>query len=364
MLIEFNITNFRSIKERQTLSLSRAKYGEKEESNTFSVAEQSLLRSAVIYGPNASGKSNIINALGFMRSVVLASKKVDAGDLFDVAPFRLNAACREHPSEFEVSFIQDDIRYQYGFSVVSERVIEEWLFAFPKGRAQRWFSREYDASTDTYEWYMGNALQGQKQVWLASTRPNSLFLSTAVSLNSTQLEPVFNWFRKVLKISMTGNGWGPLISSDLCENQGKDQVLNFLKAADMDIVDIQILENQFDPGSLPNDMPSVFRESLIEEFRDKKILEFKTIKNDDEQQPVEFDLESEESDGTQKLFALAGPWIRALKDGHVLVIDELHLNLHSKLMSFLIEMFHDSKINTGNGQLIFTSHDTNVMSQN
>ncbi|GGP44540.1 AAA family ATPase [Shewanella saliphila] len=363
MLIEFNVSNYRSIKDSQNFSLSKTSLNELESKNTFESSGYELLRTAVIYGPNASGKSNVMGALSFMKALVLSSAKVDVEEKLEVSPFRLNAKCRNSPSEFEATFIHQGVRYQYGFCVTQSRVTEEWLLAFPKGRAQKWFERTYDENTDSYEWYMGSALQGTKQVWQSSTKSNSLFLSTAVNLNSKQLKPVYDWFRVVLKISRTGEGWGPFVSSKLCENDQKSKVMNFLKAADMDIEDIDIIEHAFDPANLPSDMPSVFKESLIEEFKDQTLLEFKTLKKDDEGVLVDFDLESEESDGTKKLFSLAGPWIKALSEGHVLLIDELHLNLHSKLMEFLIGMFHDPEINVANGQLVFTSHDTNILNK-
>ena len=366
MLIEFNVSNYRSVKTLQTFSLLKSKLSGLEDTNTFfsnGTDGHELLRSAVIYGPNASGKSNILDALAWMKIAVLSSAKVDISEKLDVSPFRLNAKSRQSPFEFQVTLIQEGVRYQYGFAATEDRVCEEWLFAFPKGRPQKWFERTYNNEIEDYVWNMGNSLQGSKHVWQTATKPNSLFLSTAVSLNSQQLKPIYNWFRKTLKISKSGNGWGPLISSKLCEDKQKEKVMNFLKAADMDIEDIRIIEQQFEPSSLPHDMPSIFKESLIEEFKDKSVIEFKTLKKDDEGNLMEFDLESEESDGTQKLFSLAGPWIEALSYGYVLFIDELHLNLHSKLMEFLIGMFHDPNINVGNGQLVFTSHDTNVLSQ-
>jgi len=138
MLIEFSVANFRSLRERQTFSLVKARGDELVESNTFKTAPPSefgLLRSAAIYGPNAGGKSNFLRAMKAMQQIVLTSAtNLQRGDPLPVTPFRLSQATNDQPSEFEATFIVDDIRYQYGFSATFDRIHEEWLLAYPKGR--------------------------------------------------------------------------------------------------------------------------------------------------------------------------------------------------------------------------------------
>ena len=365
MLIEFSVANFRSIRERQTFSLVKAKGDELIKSNAFTAhaaTDYQLLRSAAIYGPNAGGKSNFLIAMKTMQRIVLESAaNYQRGDKLKVTPFRLSEATIEEPSEFEITFIVDQVRYQYGFTATAERICEEWLLAYPKGRVQRWLGREWNKKNKHYDWLLGNSLAGERQLWQKSTRDNALFLSTAVQLNSAQLQPVYDWFKTALR--MTGSrGWNPEFSVLLCEKNEKTQVMAFLHAADLHIDDIVIEKKPFDIEELPNDMPVHLKEMIASDLKDKKVIDIKTVHKNDEGSPVIFDFE-DESDGTQKLFAFAGPWIDSLNKGHVLFIDELHDNLHPKLVQFLVQLFHSSETNPKNAQLVFTTHETSILNQ-
>lgn len=365
MLIEMSVTNFRSLRETQSFSLVKGKGDELTASNTFEVSaanEFQLLRSAAIYGPNAGGKSNFLRALRTMKRVVLESAAgLQRGDLLPVTPFRLSSETRQAPSEFQVTFIVDGVRYQYGFSATSERIHEEWLLAYPKGRAQRWFGREWDAEKKCHEWELGNNLVGEKQLWQKSTRENALFLSTAVQLNSEQLQPIFDWFKNTLRLTNVG-GWSPSFSASLCENDEKSRVMDFLRAADIHIDDIQVETKTFDFNALPDDMPEALRAAIAEDMKEKKKLDIKTVHKDGDGKAVIFDFK-DESDGTRKLFSFAGPWIDALDNGYVLFIDELHDNLHPRLVQFLVQLFHSHQTNPKNAQLIFTTHETSILNQ-
>jgi len=363
MLIEFSVANFKSIKTEQKLTLTKTKSNELEESNTFESGGYNLLKSVVIYGANAAGKSNFIKALAEMRHLILSSSKMNSGDMLDMTPYKLSDDTISKPSEFEVIFIAaDGVRYQYGFTATALRIHEEWLYAFPKGRPQKWFTRYFDVETGEYHWDMGAALFGEKAVWQRSTKENSLFLSTAVQLNSKQLTPIFEWFSDKLKLAVNGH-WGPTLTTKLCEEKDKNKILSIMQAADLDIVDLQVETKTFDINNLPKDIPSDFRQVLINELRDQSVSEVFTIKKNEDGNLIRFDLENDESEGTQKLFSLAGPWITSLNRGHILFIDELHLNLHPKLVEFLVSMFHDPNLNKNNAQLIFTTHDTTILSQ-
>ena len=151
MLIEFRVTNFLSIREPVTLSMVKAKGQELETTNTFepdAQATPALVRSVAIYGPNAAGKSNVIKALQTMEEFVLKSASVgQAGEPVPITPFLLDQTSRTQPSELEITFVSEGVRYQYGLAATSERVTEEWLLAYPKGRPQRWIDRTYDEKT-------------------------------------------------------------------------------------------------------------------------------------------------------------------------------------------------------------------------
>lgn len=368
MLVEFSVANYRSIRERQTLSLAQSKLKEAKglAINGFSnsgLSGLSLLRSCAIYGPNAVGKSNLLMALDTMREVVVESAaQMQRGDELPVTSFRLDAEFRDMPSEFEVVFIRDGVRYQYGFAATQARIVEEWLIAFPKGRAQHWFARQWDEQKNDYQWQMGNSLQGKKQLWMESTRSNALFLSTAVQLNGLQLQPVFDWFEDTLRMASV-SGWSPSFTASLCDTQeSKAKVMDFLGAADIDIDDVVIEKKKFDTQDLPDDMPDEVRSLISKKYEGKELIaNLNTVHRDSQGKPVTFDFD-DESDGTQKLFSFAGPWLDTLEKGYVLVIDELHDNLHPKLVQFLVKLFHSDKTNPNNAQLIFTTHETSILS--
>lgn len=365
MLIEFSVANFRSLFERQTFSLTKAKGDELAASNTFKVQaanQYELLRSAVLYGPNAGGKSNFLLAINTMKRIVVESAATQQrGDKLPVTPFRLSSTARNAPSEFEVMFTVDQVRYQYGFTATAERIHEEWLLAYPKGRPQRWFGRDWNEDKQHYDWELGSNLTGEKQLWQKSTRDNALFLSTAVQLNSEQLQPIYDWFKTTLRLANVG-GWSPGFSAKLCEKDEKAQVMDFLHAADLNIEDIIVEKRPFDPDVLPDDMSDTVKEAISGDLKDKQLLKIKTVHKDVDGKNVVFDFK-DESDGTQKLFSFAGPWIDSLAHGNVLFIDELHDNLHPRLVQFLVQLFHSNETNPKNAQLVFTTHETSILNQ-
>jgi len=367
MLIEFSVSNFRSFSEQQTLSMVASSLKENCDMQVFtpsqspSLSKLSLLKEAVIYGANASGKTNVVLAMLSMKRIVKGSAKYQRGDALPVTAFKLDERLLKSPSEFEVIFISDGVRYQYGFSATSEKIHDEWLYAYPKNRAQLWFSRVWNKDENTHEWKFGTAFSGNKKVWLEATRENALFLSTAVQLNNEQLRPVFDWFKERLHFIGTG-GLSVEYTADFCKKEGSQEVLRFLKQADLGIENIRIEEEKFDPSSLPLDMPEALRGMFIDEIGDKPILEVKTQHKGKDDKLVEFSL-SEESEGTKKLFSFAAPWIEVLEKGAILFVDELNDNLHPNLVKFLIELFHNPRTNPNNAQLIFTTHETSVLSQ-
>ncbi|EPU1406956.1 ATP/GTP-binding protein [Klebsiella michiganensis] len=365
MLIEFSVENYRSIKERQTLSLISNKSNELEGNvyNYEGTVNLGILKSSVLYGANAAGKSNLLMAFRTMQRIVTNSSSSNLVDEeLPVTPFKLSSQTIDKPTEFEIIFVIEDIRYQYGFSATANQIMEEWLFAYPKGRPQKWFQRAWNEENSDFDWYFGTSLTGEKQVWQKSTRKNALFLSTAVQLNSELLKPVFSWFQRKMKLSGV-SGWSNTYSANRCTDEFKSKILDFLKAADIGIDDVIVKREKFDPNDVPDNMPEDLRKVVISNMSNKETLKISTIHSDNEGNAVRFDLE-EESHGTQKLFALSGPWLNALENGYILLIDELHDALHPKLVSFLVSLFNSVKFNRKGAQLIFTTHETSILNQN
>jgi AAA15 family ATPase/GTPase len=335
--------------------------------NTFEAGVSgvpNLLRSVVLYGPNAAGKSNLVQAMQFMQDfVMLSAKESQEGEKIDLQPFLFNEQGSAMPCEFEVLFIQDGVRYQYGFAVTQDHVSEEWLFAYPRDRPQGWFARKFDQKTKKENWAFSTKFSGPKKLWQEATRKNALFLSTAIQLNCEQLKPVFSWFQR-LEVIKHGIYLLPGFSIEQClEPKGKEKILAFMNAADLSIKDIDIETRTFSDKDLPGDMPRSLKEELRKKMAGEKYAKVKFLHPVHKTKnlvtlPIE-----EESDGTQKLFAYAAPWLDLLSDGRILFVDEFDNNLHSKIIFFLLELLHNSKTNKKNGQVVFTTHNTSFLDQ-
>lgn len=370
MLIDFSVTNYRSILERQTLSMAASSYfKELEALNTFDVGlvekVPRLLRSTVLYGPNASGKSTLIQALKFVQGRVLNSQKESqAGDAIDTVPFKLTADSRAASSEFEVSFVEQGVRYEYGFRCNRERFTEEWLFAYPLGRAQKWFHRVFDQETSKDVYKFSKSFEGdrRRQDWKAQTRANALFFSTAIQLNNEQLKPAFDWFKQRLRVIDSAHNLAAGYTVDRCKDAAvKSRVIEFINSADLSIADIRLEELFFSTDMLPKELPVAVREELVRGMTGKKMPpRVKFVHNDTQtQEAIEFD-DDEESDGTRALFAFAGPWLDVTDNERVLVVDELDTSLHPLLVHHLVKRLHHEGTKA---QLIFTTHDTTLLSQ-
>lgn len=371
MLIEFSVKNYKSVWEQQTLSMTASNaIKDLQESNLFGTpikGSLKLLKSAVIYGPNAAGKSNLISALGFMHRFVLdSSRHGQDGEVINRFPFRLHAGGESQPTEFEIFFIQDGVRFQYGFACNETRITGEWLLAYPENRPQRWFERFFDPATSEDIWYFGNKFSGNKKTWKENTRPNALFLSVAVQLNSEQLRPVFSWFKKLVIIGH-GVNVDPGFTIEQCQEEAnRETILAFLKGADIDVdgISIKVKKLSADELTLPDNIPAELKKKIKGDLDGKILKQVEFIhKMNDSEQTISFRLE-EESDGTQKIFAYIGPWLDLLKNGRILIIDELNNSFHPHMIRFLLGMIHDSASNTANGQLVFSTHDTSILDQN
>jgi len=322
-----------------------------------------LLRSSVIYGPNASGKSNLLKAIFFMKQFVLASAQGQEGDAIAVTPFLFDMQSQAEPCEFEVLFIADGVRYQYGFAVNTERVTHEWLLAYPEARAQRWFERVWNPETRHDEYYFGSKFTGKKKIWQDATRSNGLFLSTAIQLNNEQLKPVFYWFKNLIVIRHQ-DILDPSFSKLHCQDEiGRQLILKVLNQADLSIDAIKCEQSELVEGDLPPDMPSELKQKVLQDMQGQKHIRINFGHQvSGSNQMVWLPLE-EESDGTRKFFAYAGPLLDGLKQGRVFLIDELDNSLHPYMVRFLLKLFQNSNTNRNNAQLIFTTHDTTILDQ-
>jgi hypothetical protein len=356
MFLEFSVSNFRSIKDKAVLSMVAGPERDLEGTNTLPTDLSSLpraLRVSALYGGNAAGKSNLIKALDFMRSFVLNSATAtQEGQAIEVDAYAFDAKARQEPTSLEVQFVESGIRYEYGFKLDRERVLEEWLSSSPKGRIAKWFSRIYRPEMKTYEYEFGSYFQGQKQVWEKSTRSNALFLSTAVQLNSDQLKPVFNWFMVRLRIVPDTRSLPRDAGVKLLEKIPlKKQILEFMRNADPTIKDLIVTETK-------NDIPALYRAALLNEeiYKDVQVLH-----KNAEDTGAQFTL-NDESRGTQQLFAMVFPWIASRGLGQTLFVDELDSSLHPLMTRALVDFFQKDAPADTKAQLFFTTHDTSLLS--
>ncbi len=361
MLVEFRIKNFRSLRDEQALSLVASTDKTLLETHALATglkAAPHLLKSAVVYGANASGKSNLIKAMQYMRGVVTDSAGLQPGQTFDrLQPFKLDASSGGQPTDFEVTFLLDGVRYQYGFAMTTQRIVREHLLVYKAFKPQRWFDRHFDAESgkDVYEF--GPGLKGAKHLWEGATRSNALFLSMAVQLNSDALRPVFDWFANRLVIFNELAPLSPHFSVQMLKQEAQRKAMcDFLRAADISIADVEVATRQAAVQSIRFDLATGKRE---EEAGEQAVDEVK-FHHVTEHGKAVFDL-MDESSGTRNLLFLTGPILDILNKGLTLVVDELDTSLHTLLVQALVRLFHRPEANTGGAQLVFTTHDTSLL---
>jgi AAA15 family ATPase/GTPase len=361
MLIDFKVKNYRSLRDEQLLSMVASKDRTLIKSNTAESGLKivpRLLRSAVIYGQNAGGKSNLIKAMQYMRAVVIESASImQPGQTFGVQPFRLDSDSSKFPTEFEITFMLKGIRHQYGFSITSERVVNEYLLVYKAFKPQLWFDRSYDAVTNEYNYKPTSFLKGQKALWESATRQNSLFLSMAVQLNSDQLRPIFDWFSTHLIIFNELLPLNSQLSIEMLKTpEGKESISHFMSAADISISDIELVTRRQSVLSMHADFVGGKHEMKNEE-QDVTELLFHHVTDNGK---AVFGL-GDESTGTRNLLFLIGPILEMVQNGVTLIIDELDTSLHPLLVRKLVELLHNSETNIHGAQLIFSTHDTSLL---
>ena len=368
MLIEFQVENFRSFRGRQTLSMVGAALSEHVDSNTFDSGMKGfdrLLRSAVVYGPNAAGKTNLMKAIQFMQSFVILSASSTGASQYPYRPFKLSKATRTAPSHFEITFIHNGLRYEYGFSMGAKQIEKEWLTEYVQSKARtrgrKLFERAWNKRAEKFDWDFGPSFKGERTTWSNSTRPEALFLSTATQLNSTQLRPVFDWFQKRLVVIAGQTTLNQSLTLKLWdEPDGKERLLPFLKEADLGIVDASVERQPLPSGGVfvsPN-------EAMLHQRAGSTVADVVKVTlahaSDDPSSPVGFDFD-EESSGTQILFKTAGAWLNVFKNGEILLFDEIDTNIHPSLLLFLVKKFHSNATNPHNAQLICSTHNTTLL---
>jgi len=366
MLVEFTVANFRSFQDAMTLSMVAANLVAKDKtvdtSNLIKFdSEISLLKTAVIYGANASGKSNLLKALLFMKwFMVNSSKESRSTDKIGVEPFKLGLHGETSPSHFELVFIMDGMRYRYGFEADRNRVSAEWLYYVPSSRETPVFNRK-DNVINASKKFDAEGIDKR-------TRNNALFLSVCAQFNVPLAEKILAWISEKLNVlSGLHDQYYRNYTAGSCDaDANRLKISSLIKALDIGISGITVERNTLGIDSLPSAMPEELKKLITRGSDSYTEVSVKTThkkygKDGSLVGEEEFDMDQSESDGTQKLFALAGPLLNALNEGEVLFIDELDSRLHPLVTLAIIRLFSTVESNSKNAQLIFVTHDTNLL---
>ena len=370
MIIEFAVTNFRSIKDRQVMDFrTNGQVGNKHLSDHIALPNDrsygdGLVKTMAIYGANASGKSNFLKALYALEFMVINSDsfKLDK-PIPTYEPFKLDKTSLNAPTIFEIDFIaKDKKRYHYALHFNKTTVLKEKLDVYELDKKATFPTLIFNRTEEkTVEW---------KETTGFSLLPNQLLLSKAGTNDVPSIREAYRFFstylfygaaqstsfdEAMIKISEI------LLSDKTAENDKlKKMIVSIIKAADTGITNIFMYLMDTSRLSLPEEMPEEEKNKILDSFKKRIKTVHALYENGVEVGTTVFDL-SEESTGTMKLVGLAGIVAQALDDGSVIIMDELDKNLHPLLTRMIIGLFHNSDFNRKNAQLILSTHDVSLI---
>ncbi|BCB76059.1 ATP-binding protein [Phytohabitans flavus] len=381
MLRSFRVENHKSIKDEQELSLLPAYDKSKP-----------VVPVAAIFGANASGKSNLLDALRWLQNAVRTSYAAwEAGSGIPRTPFRLDPKAVEAPSGYAVEIAVDGERYSYGVEVDSERVRSEWLYTYPHNRRRAIFERDDKGLRlgSTVPDYRARAESLDRQ-----TRPNALFLGVAAQNELAEADPAFQWFRKAVVFGDAGEVLQDEVMARLRDERGRASILALVRAADLGITDVtvsdsaterlaaELVDDLVDRGLVNQEILQNTRADLrrlVEAAFDRPLMEvvwdkFSQIRDGGQwithprllfhhgQNAVGLGLE-DQSAGTKSWLALVSHALAVIHSGDLLVVDEVDASLHPHLSARLIDLFRDQETNPRGAQLVFTTHDATLLDE-
>ncbi len=350
MLIEFSVGNYRSFKEVVTFSMVAAPIAMRDsaidENNLFSATKEiKLLKSAAIYGANASGKSNLVRALSFMKEFAINSVVGSRiTNEIDIDLYRLSIDPELEASYFEVVFVIGTARYRYGFEVDRQSVKSEWLYQTLRTKESQLFERENSKIKVFSKFSEGRSLENK-------TRKNALFLSVAAQFNGKIAREIIVWLQELNIFNNLDDDYDNLTIDTLIQGHQTQDLIGLVTSLDLGIKDIQMIKTpvvEF-PGAISYEI---------------RTGHWKYDRDGNKAATEYFELDEEESAGTQKLFNISGLLINILQLGEILIVDELDARLHPLISCAIVKLFNSPITNPRNAQLIFTTHDTNLLSAN
>lgn len=340
MLINFTVGNYRSFKEKKTLNMEATAIKELKESVVVKSGYK-LLPVAVIYGANSSGKSNLLNAIKKFKEIVINSSKLNSTDKLGLTPFLLNAETAKEPSYFEIELLVGSVVYTYGFIADDHSVSQEWLYRKEKGTKKEkcLFVRTEEGIGVTDDYSEGKGLEER-------TRSNGLFLSVVDSFNGSIAKEVVIAISLIHVFSGIDHEYLAEVTTDTCSRlkNGREKVAEFLSQLNLG----------FSKFEIPDDITLARK---IKAFTLHTIYDNAGLPNGE----VRFTMKEDESSGTNKLFDLATLFMIGLTGGETIIIDELDSKLHPLITRQIVNMFNDPLANTGGGQLLFSTHDANLL---
>jgi len=364
MLLNIKIRNFRSIKDEVVLDLQATSDTTMKSSSIFEIDDIAILKTAGIYGSNASGKTNTLKALSILRMMVLESfLRSTLPIALPSEHFKLSNATENLPSYFKITFLLNNEIFIYGFEIDKKKICSEWLNQ-KKGN-KKLFRRELQKLTYKNKNYFPEA----SDELMKHTDERTLLLTRLASNESEISKQIIKWFQSINIIFGANRGdalnfsFGQFMTNSELSNDMKE----FVVKADFGIVDIQASEKMVSVKEVQN-MPDKFKELFFNQAsqvaeRKLKFLHKKYDETGTELEPESFDFFTEESEGTQQFFVLSAPVLDALKNGKILIVDEINASMHPILSQYLVSLFNSKEKNPNNAQLIFTSHDVSLLDQ-
>lgn len=354
MLLRFSVSNHLSLRDSQELLFTTSSLKDKAEGLIACAAAPrgTVLPAVVLFGANASGKSNLVHALKAMQRMVLFSHtRGDASGGVPRHAFKLDASYSDKPSRFEIDFVHQGVRYHYGFEADDTAFLSEWLYAIPKSHRRLMFEREGN------DFRFGRELKGQNNTIAGLTRSNSLYLSAAAQNRHEQISSLYEYIRSMncyMSIGSDSEYW-------LRNNEIDTRVIEFLGKLDTGICDYQRREE-------PHEMPRAALQEALRELADTPIdlnlsgkqVTVELAHRSRDGKPVYLNL-GLESAGTRRLLVMLSHAYRALDTGTPLVIDELDMSLHTLAGAAVLQLFCSPETNPKGAQLVATVHDTNLM---
>lgn len=361
MIIYLKLANFKSINEEITLNFNTASIGEHSTSNVIDNGKKTLLKSILLYGHNASGKSKILEGLVFMRWFIINSATERQGnEEIGTEPFELLESSSKKPSFFEVSFFIGKRRYRYGFEADKEKVYREWLLEARITKEYPVFLRiGQDIEIDLKRFENAEGLEKR-------TRKNALFISVASQWNVEKAEQINEWFESIYTVHGLADENYRKFTIELLKNKKYTELINgFIQKADLGINRVDVVDIPIKLEDVIKKVPEELKDTFKEKFKERSQTAIFTIHNkyNDEDEiigRVPFLLDESESEGTKKYFNLIGLFVDAINNGKLVVIDEFDARLHTLLSKTILKLFNSENIKK-TAQLLLASHDTALL---